>query len=91
MKPSATSCKGEALANGGRLNLTTVQLAQLYAWTDNLQAFEVDQSNDQAVADGMTVTLNLSGSGQAQPTQAEQTAILSFASELFLQARQTNA
>jgi hypothetical protein len=86
----ATSCRGETLKNGGRLNLNADQLARLYAWTDNLQAFEINQANDQAVADGMTVVLNFSGSGMATASQADQQAILSFASEIFLQARQSN-
>jgi hypothetical protein len=86
----ASSCKGQALKNGGHFYLTADKLAQLYAWTDRLQAFEVNQSNDQAVADGMTVTLHFNGSGKATTTQSDQQAVLSFASELFLQAGQSN-
>jgi len=86
----ASSCRGQTLKNGGRFNLTADQLARLYTWTDNLQTFEFNLTNDQAVADGMTVILAFNGSGQATAAQADQQAILSFASELFVLAGQSN-
>ena len=86
----ASSCKGDILKNGGRFNLTADQLAQLYTWIDCLKAFEVNQSNDPSVADGMSILLNFEGTGAAQAAESDQQAILSFASLVYIQARQSN-
>jgi hypothetical protein len=78
----ATSCKGGQPDDLGRGYLTAPQLQQVYGWLDSLQNFYVEHT-DPATADAMTVRLVFSGTGAAEPTDADQQAIQDFAAALF--------
>jgi hypothetical protein len=78
----ATSCKSGQPDDLGRGYLTAAQLGQVYAWLDSLTTFELEHT-DPATADAMTVRLVFSGTGSAEPTEADQQAIQDLAAELF--------
>jgi hypothetical protein len=78
----ATSCRGGAPQDLGRLQLDPTQLETVYGWVDQLQSFEYEQS-DPATADAMTTQLIFSGAGSQEATEDEQAAILAFAEALF--------
>lgn len=62
--------------------LTDAELQQLQAWGMLFGTVTLTQT-DEAAADAMTLTLSLSGFGLAQPTEAEQQAMLEWAQAVF--------
>ncbi|MEJ2212196.1 MAG: hypothetical protein P8129_24670, partial [Anaerolineae bacterium] len=77
-----SSCAADPSGTVSHGRLDAARLAQLQRWIETLRPFEVEQS-DGAVADAMTIRLNFTGQGTAEPTEAERTAILEFASEVY--------
>jgi hypothetical protein len=77
-----SSCKTK---NPAEVVLTSAQLGQLKNWLANLKDFSIQQKDD-AVADAMTVNLVFSGSGSSEATDYDRQSILSFVSEIALQA-----
>ena len=61
--------------------LTASQLEQLYDWVDGLRSIDYDDSNA-PVADGMKITVALTGNGQRQPEEQTIRDILDFAATL---------
>lgn len=80
----ASSCKGDGLSYNGWL--TASQLELVYAWVDTYAPIDDNQS-DPAVADAMTVTLTLPGTGTTQADEATIQAIGEFAAGLQTQQR----
>lgn len=66
--------------------LDAAQLAQLYDWIDTYQHTEYNHS-DSAVADGMSVSLVLEGTGQKTAGEDVISAMTNFASLLVMQAK----
>lgn len=79
----ATSCKSGAPTGLGRSRLDAAQLTQIYTWVDNLDEFEISQSDGEGVMDSLTTYLAFSGTGSQQPDEEVKEAILKFASELY--------
>ncbi|HEX7975791.1 MAG TPA: hypothetical protein VF498_15380 [Anaerolineales bacterium] len=85
----ATSCKSPTPSNPARARLSVDQLTQVYAWVDSFKNFEVSQK-DPATADAMTIRMVFSGNGQKDATQADQQAVLDFASSLYADVLRSN-
>lgn len=85
----ATSCKSTQAARPLRVRLSVDQLTQVYAWVDSLKNFEMSQK-DPAIADAITVRMVFSGNGQKDASQADQQAILDFASSLYADMIRSN-
>ena len=62
---SASSCKGPAVVNLGRMQLSTEQLSHIYAWVDALASFDYENT-DPATTDAMQILMTFSGSGPEQ-------------------------
>jgi hypothetical protein len=80
---NATSCKSGTATGLGRSRLDAAQLAQVYAWVDKFDNFEVSHSDGEDVPDSMTTYLTFSGAGNEQPTEEDKQAILEFAAGLY--------
>lgn len=80
---NATSCKSGIATGLGRSRLDSAQLAQIYTWVDNFTEFEVSLSDGEGVSDSMTTYLAFTGTGEAQPTEQDQQAVLEFAADLY--------
>lgn len=78
----AASCPGQEPEDLGHMRLDADQLAQIYAWMDQFESFEYEET-DPATADAMTIRLVFTGLGTTEPGPAEQRAMLEFASNLF--------
>lgn len=78
----ASSCKSSQPVDLGQTRLDAEQLAQVYAWVDTLQPFEVDHTDD-AVADAMTTRMTFSGAGDQTAGDDEIAAIEDFAAQLY--------
>ena len=64
--------------------LSEGEVAQFNEWLAQFGAVTVTQ-DDGAVADSMTVNFNLTGAGTAQPSEAEQQAMIEWAQNLYAQ------
>ncbi len=80
-KAKITSCKSNTETG---VTLTAAQSATVSQWLKSFKAFDY-QHTDPATADAMTITLQFSGNGQAQPSDADIQAILSFLSAIAVQ------
>jgi hypothetical protein len=78
----AASCAGEAPQDLGGGRLSAEQLEQVYAWMDELQAFEMEHTDD-AIADAMSIRLVFSGAGSAEATEDDIQALQDLAAQLF--------
>jgi len=80
----ATSCRSGAGASDGNLFalLSEEELAQFDKWITLFGAVTATVK-DAAVADAMTVTLTLNGSGKGQPTNAEKQAMMDWAQAVY--------
>ena len=76
---SASNCK--AGERTGRLSAP--ELTQLEQWLMQLHQADLDASDPAGVTDRMTRRLVLFGNGDAQPSEAEQQALLSWAQDLY--------
>ncbi len=78
-------CKGDQVSQGTlATTLSEADLAKFNAWLTQYGAVTVAHE-DGAVADSMSVTLNLNGVGAAQPGEAEQQAMVAWAQNLYAQ------
>lgn len=78
----ATSCAGNNPQDIGSQRLSTAELAQVYTWVDNLDAFEFEQT-DPATTDAMTLRLIFYGAGEQAASDADRQAILEFAAQVY--------
>lgn len=78
----ATSCKGNQQLPVGTTWLSEAQLTPFFTWLDQLQTSDY-KSTDPAVADAMTLTWMLSGTGKRAPTEIERQQILGFAAQVI--------
>jgi hypothetical protein len=76
------NCKSASPAVPATQWLNAAQLEQLYGWMDALQTSDGKQT-DSGVADSMSITWVLSGSGTRAATVAERQAIFTFAAALI--------
>ncbi len=83
----ASSCKGQSANNLGKVYLSPEQLQQVFDWVDSYKNFELNQSDD-AKADGMTIRLVFSGSGDATISEQARLAMLDLAPQIYNQAAQ---
>jgi hypothetical protein len=79
----AENCKDQR----ADFRLNAAQLALLYDWLDTYQHTEYNQSDPPGVADGMSVTLTLEGTGQKTAGEDALRAMTDFASSLTMQAK----
>jgi hypothetical protein len=79
----AENCKGQR----AEFQLNAAQLAQLNDWLDTYQHTEYNHSDPPGVADGMSVTLTLEGTGQKTAGEDALLAMTEFASLLTMQAK----
>ena len=79
---SVSDCKDQAV----NLRLTASDLEQLYGWFDTLARLDYEYT-DPAVADAMTTSLSLPGTGQLQATDENSRQLAEFASRLVARAR----
>jgi len=77
-----SSCKGQ----NTMLYLTASEMQQVYAWFDDLRQIDYSKG-ERAKADGMKISLALSGQGQKTADDATLQAILNYAAGLLSQAR----
>jgi hypothetical protein len=80
----AYDCKGNGELKTGKLNdlVSAADLAKFNGWQAKFGSVNIN-SSDNATADGMKQTLILNGSGQAQPTEAEQQEMLKWNETLY--------
>lgn len=76
--------------DGARLSttLTADERAQLAAWTAEFGSVVIDRSDAPQAADGMSVKLVLYGTGDAQPDEATQDAMVAWAQDLYTRLAQ---
>lgn len=74
------SCRGASGPGVGRLSRE--DLTRLRGWMAAFGTVEI-QSKDSGLADAMTVTLTLRGSGNGQPTETQKNEILDWAQRIF--------
>lgn len=79
------SCKSQPGGTMGALAtlLTPEELDQFKAWIAEYGTVTLDASDPKGVADGMTVLLNLYGSGSARPLKNAETELFTWAQEVF--------
>ena len=65
--------------------LTAAQRTQLYAWIGQFTSSTIDLSDPKGVADAMSRTADLNGTGQQVPGDADQRAIFDFGQKLYMQ------
>jgi hypothetical protein len=82
----AASCKGNQQRPAGIVWLTDAQLSPFFTWLDQLQTSD-GKITDGAVADSMTVTWMLNGSGKRAPTEVERQQITGLAGQIFATAK----
>ena len=63
--------------------LTTKEQQQFNKWITEFGETQLDASDPKGVADRMVVTLALFGSGEEEPTEAEEQTLFSFAQDLY--------
>jgi len=79
-----TSCRPGGVVTAGQLHswLTPKDVATFEAWRAKFGVVTIEMKDD-AVADAMSTSLVLTGTGTAQPTEAEQQALLAWAQKLL--------
>lgn len=82
---TVTSCRSEPAVVVGETQLTAEEQAALDQWRDTYQSGAYEQS-DTAVADAMTVTIELVAEGDQSPGEAEFQAMAQFAQALVARA-----
>lgn len=83
---TGSTCDGEII---GQALLSDEELTQLYAWLDELTAFE-QTTSDPATADGFEQHLSFWGNGTQASDAATQTALLEFCARQFDQLRSSS-
>ena len=84
----ASSCKAGGTMRSLGKALSADQLAQFKDWLAKYGQVSLDASDPKGVADRMQTTLSLSGTGDGQPTQAEQQTLLDWAQAVYNQLNQ---
>jgi hypothetical protein len=79
------SCKGGQSRNFNPYRLTSEELTQMYAWIDQLAAFDYEHK-DAASADAMQIKLSWMGAGTGQADQPLQEKIAAFAGQVYAEA-----
>lgn len=77
-----SSCATEPPSIVNEVSLSLEQAQQMLTWLEELRTFEHEQADD-AVADGMTVTIIFNGEGDNEPTDEDLAAIEKLAQELL--------
>ncbi len=80
----AASCKPSAMSGQGALDelLSAEELAQFNTWLDTLAPVTIERQ-DPAVADAMTLSLTLMGSGAQKPSATDEQELLDWAQMLL--------
>jgi len=86
----ANSCKGQSEAKMDTLAnvLSAAEQQEFNSWVSDFGQVTIDASDPKGVSDQMTETLDFSGTGDKQPTQSEQQAMLKFAQDLYQELAQ---
>lgn len=79
------SCKSQPAGTMGALSslLSITEMDQFQAWMNEFGTVSLDASDPQGVADGMTLVLNLYGSGSAKPLKAVEPELFTWAQTLY--------
>lgn len=76
---SVTQCGGvEAPAE-----LTEAEVTQLKAWAEKFSAVVIEQADPEGVSDRMVITLQMTGLGAEQPSDADRQAMLDWAQQVY--------
>ena len=81
-----SNCKSqEAEGTMGSLDalLTSSEQKEFHQWVSEFGEAELDASDPKGVADGMMLTLNWFGTGNAEPSELEQQELFNFAQDLY--------
>ena len=86
----ANRCKPQSEGKMGTFAnlLSAKEQTQFNDWMTQFGSVNLDASDPKGVADQMTVTLDVNGSGSKQPTKAEQQQLFDFAQNLFQKLNQ---
>lgn len=84
----ASDCRSEQSEGTMKLFadvLSATEQQQFFEWIQEFEQVSLDASDPKGVSDRMLVTLEFYGSGESQPTKAEQQALFEFAQNLYLE------
>ncbi len=84
----SSSCKAGGTMKSLGQALSADQLAQFKNWMTQYGRVNLDASNPPGTADGMQIKMSLNGTGNQQPTQAEQQTLLDWAQAVYNQLNQ---
>jgi len=86
----ASQCKGQPEGKMGTLAqlLSATEQRQFSRWIADFGQLDLDASDPQGVSDRMVITLRLFGTGNKQPTESDQKALLGFAQNLYQELAQ---
>jgi hypothetical protein len=73
----AYGCRGGTERETARIDIPAGEMAQLFTWLDNIETFSW-RSDDPALAEGMSITLDFAGEGVEPASEAEREAIMAF-------------
>ncbi len=79
---TVASCAAEPPETIGETELSAEQAGQLRGWVARLASFEHEQK-DPATADALTITIDFTGRGDAQPTDADLAALEALAAQVL--------
>ena len=81
----ANQCKGQPEGKMGTLAqlLSATEQRQFSRWIADFGQLDLDASDPKGVSDRMVITLSLFGTGNKQPTESDQKALLGFAQNLY--------
>jgi len=79
---TVASCASDPPETLGETALSAAQAEQVAEWVARLASFEHEQA-DPATADAMTITIDFTGRGDAQPTDADIAAMEGLAMEVL--------
>lgn len=84
------NCKGQPEGKMDTLGniLSAAEQDEFYGWTSDFGQVTLDASDPKGVSDRLTETLDFWGTGNKQPTESEQQAMLKFAQNLYQELAQ---
>ncbi len=74
---TAYSCRAGMERETARIELSTDEMTRLFGWLDQIETFS-SRSDDPAMADGMSITLDFAGDGIDPASEADRDAIMAF-------------
>ncbi|MGH8018859.1 MAG: hypothetical protein ACREIA_11290, partial [Opitutaceae bacterium] len=78
---TAYSCRDGTERETARIELSTDEMTRLFAWLDQIETFSW-RSDDSAVADAMSITLDFAGEGIDPASEMDRDAIMAFVNRI---------